>query len=97
MSNHPRVFERRDGDVVERVEVADVATAGWLVTRIVMTRNGVAVHAINIGNFDYLTNTWVRIETLLSPDFVEMDNNGSDSDRSRGRYRRAAATVSPAT
>ena len=62
MSNHPRVFERRDGDVVERVEVADVATAGWLVTRIVMTRYGVAVHAINIENFDDLTNTWVRIE-----------------------------------
>ena len=51
MSNHPRVFERRDGDMIERVEVADVATAGWLVTRIVMTRYGVAVHAINIGNF----------------------------------------------
>jgi hypothetical protein len=62
-----------------------------------MTRYGVAVHAINIGNFDYLTNTWVRIETLLSPDFVEMDNNGSDSDRSRGRHRRAAPTVSPMT
>jgi hypothetical protein len=40
-----------------------------------MTRYGVAVHAINIGNFDYLTNTWVRIETLLSPDFVEMERH----------------------
>jgi hypothetical protein len=76
MSNHPRVFERRDGDMVERIEVADIATAGWLVTRIVMTRHGVAVHAINIGNFDYLTETWISIETLISPDFVEMDNNG---------------------
>ena len=76
MSNHPRVFERRDGDMVERVEGADVATAGWLVTRIVMTRHGVVVHAIDIGNFDYLTNTRTPIKTLLSPDFVEMDNNG---------------------
>jgi hypothetical protein len=97
MSNHPRVFERRDGDMIERVEVADVATAGWLVTRIVMTRHGVAIHAINIGNFDYLTNTWVRIETLLSPDFVEMDNNGSDSDNRRRDRPPTAVAASPAT
>jgi hypothetical protein len=67
MSNHPRVFERRDGDMVERIEVADIATAGWLVTPIVMTRHGVAVHAINIGNFDYLTETWISIETRSAP------------------------------
>jgi hypothetical protein len=97
MSNHPRVFEHRDRDMIERVEVADVATAGWLVTRIVMTRHGVAIHAINIGNFDYLTNTWVRIETLLSSDFVEMDNNGSDSDNRRRDRPPTAVAASPAT
>jgi hypothetical protein len=50
----------------------------------------------NIGNFDYLTNTWVRIETLLSPDFVEMDNNGSDSDNRRRDRPPTAVAASPA-